>query len=99
MHTNTLSMALQKAASQALYGGGAPVSGTQQPAASSSRTVNINIGGRTSAVNVASQADSDNLVGLLRQLETAAQRSVSWRRGMAALFPLGSATVRGDFFG
>jgi hypothetical protein len=52
-------------------GGGAPVSSTQQPAASTSRTVNINLGGRTTPVNVASQTDSDVLVGVLRQLETA----------------------------
>ncbi|WHZ11756.1 MAG: hypothetical protein OJF60_002195 [Burkholderiaceae bacterium] len=39
------------------------------------RTVNINIGGRNTPINVASQADSDQLVGLLRQLETAAGRA------------------------
>lgn len=67
---DTLSMALQKAASQALYGNGAPVAGSQQPAAgSASRTVNIKLNGRSSAINVASQQDSDALVGVLRQLE------------------------------
>jgi accessory colonization factor AcfC len=72
---DTLSIALQKAAQQALYGNGNAIGsmgntgGTSQ--SSGSRTVNINIGGKNTAVNVASQADSDALVGALRQLETA----------------------------
>ena len=33
------------------------------------RTVNINMSGRSTGINVASQGDSDALVGLLRQLE------------------------------
>jgi tape measure domain-containing protein len=40
------------------------------PQASGSRTVNINLAGRNASINVASQADSDALVGLLRQLES-----------------------------
>ncbi len=52
--------------------GGTPA-GTAAPqtASGTSRTVNINFGGRTAAVNVASQADSDTLVSVLRQLESA----------------------------
>jgi tape measure domain-containing protein len=71
---DTLSMALQKAASQALYGGGAKMGGTAAPAApaaGSTRTININIGGRTSTVKVASEADGDMLVNILRQLQNA----------------------------
>ena len=41
-----------------------------------SRTVNINIGGQTTAIGVASQADSDALVGMLRRIETTAQRTI-----------------------
>ncbi|MEP6587138.1 MAG: tape measure protein [Polaromonas sp.] len=41
---------------------GAPSGGT--------RTVNINLGGRTTRVNVASQSDSDALTAVLRQLES-----------------------------
>ncbi len=52
--------------------GGMPQSGDvgRQPAGST-RTVNINVGGRSTPVNLASQADSDALVGVLRQLESA----------------------------
>jgi hypothetical protein len=72
---DTLSM-LQKAASQALYGNGAPITGRQQPAAGSgSRTLNINMDGRLAAINVASQGDSDALVGVLRELESASRTS------------------------
>ncbi|UZZ64516.1 tail length tape measure protein [Curvibacter phage PCA1] len=39
------------------------------------RTVNVNIGGVSTAVNVVSQADSDAIVSLMRQIETAANRS------------------------
>lgn len=42
---------------------------------STMRTVNVNIGGRTTAVNVASQADSDAIVSLMRQLESASNRT------------------------
>lgn len=45
--------------------------GAAQPAAGASRTVNITIGGRVTPINVASQRDSDALVGLLQQLESA----------------------------
>ena len=44
-------------------------SGTQSSAPG--KTVNINLGGRTSRVNVASDADANALVGVLRQLESA----------------------------
>lgn len=44
-------------------------SGTQPSAPG--KTVNINLGGRTSRVNVASDADANNLVSVLRQLENA----------------------------
>lgn len=40
-------------------------SGTQTPG----KTVNINLGGRNTRVNVASDADANNLVAVLRQLE------------------------------
>jgi len=39
------------------------------------RTVNINIGGRQAQVNVASSADGDALVAMLRELESASNRS------------------------
>jgi tape measure domain-containing protein len=39
------------------------------------RVVNINLGGRTTPVTTASDADADQLVGVLQQLETASQRS------------------------
>lgn len=53
----------------------AGTSGTATDNAPSARTVNVNIGGRSTPINVASQADSDNLVAMLRQLETAAGRA------------------------
>lgn len=40
------------------------------PGATSSRTININIGGRTTAVRVASQSDASALTSVLRQLES-----------------------------
>ena len=45
--------------------------GTQQ--ASPSRTININIGGRNTPVNVSSEADAKALASVLRQLESASQ--------------------------
>jgi tape measure domain-containing protein len=45
--------------------------GTQQAAGSTSHTVNINLGGATTAINTASAADSSALVNLLQQLGTA----------------------------
>lgn len=45
------------------------------PAQPRGTTVIINIGGRTTAVNVASQQDANALTGLLRQLETASGAS------------------------
>jgi tape measure domain-containing protein len=46
-----------------------------QTTPAASRTVNISIGGRPSQINVASSADGDALVALLRELETASNRS------------------------
>ncbi len=40
-----------------------------------SRTVNINFGGRTQSIDVSSQADSNALVGVLRDLESASSRA------------------------
>jgi hypothetical protein len=42
---------------------------------STATTVNINLAGRSTPVNVASQGDADALTGLLKQLETAAGRA------------------------
>lgn len=49
--------------------------GTDNKGGSSTKTVNINIGGRRSSIDVASSADADALVELLRQLEDASKRS------------------------
>ena len=46
----------------------------QGSAGGTTRTININLGGRTTSVNVASDADAAALEALLRQLETAAGR-------------------------
>jgi tape measure domain-containing protein len=77
---DTLSMALQRAAQQALYGQGNALGGSSgsggASGAAAARTVNINIGSKSAAVNVASQADSDALVSLLRQLEAASASAV-----------------------
>lgn len=51
---------------------GAPTA-AQPPSQFPTRTVNVNVGGRTTAVNVASQDDSNALVSVLRQLETASK--------------------------
>lgn len=77
------SMVLMRAAEKVLFdkrgvpqagSGGAflPTGGVSPPGAvgSAPKTVNINISGRTTPVNVASDADAQALVGVLRQLET-----------------------------
>lgn len=48
---------------------------TAPATAPQSRTVNINFGGRTQSIGVSSQADSDALVGVLRDLESASSRA------------------------
>lgn len=45
--------------------------GTPEAARGSTRTININIGGRQTSINVASDADANALTSLLRQLESA----------------------------
>jgi hypothetical protein len=50
---------------------------SRDDSAGSSRTVTINIGGRTTSIGVASQSDSDALVALLRQLETASRSAAA----------------------
>lgn len=50
-----------------------PQQNTQQN--NPTRTININIGGRTTPVNVSSQADADALTAVLRQLESAKRTS------------------------
>ena len=52
-----------------------PAAAASDSAGAPSRTVNINLGGRSRAVGVSSQADSDVLVGVLRDLESAASRA------------------------
>lgn len=47
-----------------------PAAAAPDSAGVRSRTVNINLGGRSRSVGVSSQADSDVLVGVLRDLET-----------------------------
>jgi tape measure domain-containing protein len=73
---DTLSMALLKAAEQYTFGtdGGTP----QQPSTipKPAVTVNLNLNGTTTAVNVASQDDADALVGLLQNLQTAGKRAI-----------------------
>lgn len=85
----TLSEALGKMADYYRYGGG-KVEGQQRtaflegqakqktPAAAdavSTKTVTINIGGKSQNIDVASDADVQNLTSILRQLESAAGRS------------------------
>lgn len=48
---------------------GTTTSGAGTQSSNPGKTLNINLGGRTTRVNVASDADANNLVGLLRQLE------------------------------
>jgi tape measure domain-containing protein len=52
-------------------GTAAPAGTPKAAPAGGTRTVNINIGGHMTRVNVASQADSDALVAMLRNLESA----------------------------
>jgi tape measure domain-containing protein len=49
---------------------------TQAPASSGSTTVNINLNGRSTSINVASQSDATALADLLRQLESASGRAI-----------------------
>jgi tape measure domain-containing protein len=52
---------------------GSEAAGSTAPGTTgSTTTVNINLGGRTTTVRVASQADANNLTSLLRQIEAAA---------------------------
>lgn len=71
---DTLDIALQKAAQDAMYGAGRK--SKDESGGRSSRTINIHIGGRRSAIHVASPQDSDTLVGVLRELESSARSSV-----------------------
>lgn len=65
-------LAFEKLTAPKVGGSGAATTPTQAPASgSTSRTVYISIGGQQTPINVASQADSDALVGMLRQLESA----------------------------
>ena len=48
---------------------GTTTSGAGTQSSTPGKTVNINLGGRSTRVNVASDADANNLVGVLRQLE------------------------------
>ena len=52
-----------------------PSTSSPQASGGAGRTVNINIGGFGASVNVASQKDSDALVGVLRQVESASTRA------------------------
>ncbi|MGO4151424.1 tape measure protein [Cupriavidus sp. YAF13] len=72
----TQSKSILDAVQAAAAKGGAGTSGskTAQPG-TGTRTVNINIGGKSTAVNVASEADANNLTGVMRQLESLSGRS------------------------
>jgi fructose-specific component phosphotransferase system IIB-like protein len=50
--------------------------GSAKPAAGSTNTVNINIGGVSTPINVTSAADASNLQSVLKQLATAQGRSI-----------------------
>jgi len=50
---------------------GQTTSGAGTQSSSPGKTLNINLGGRTTRVNVASDADANNLVSVLRELENA----------------------------
>lgn len=50
---------------------GTTTSGSGTQSSSPGKTLNINLGGRSTRVNVASDADANNLVSVLRQLENA----------------------------
>lgn len=65
---------LSKTTSQPI---GANPTGAAAPATTAAqRTVNINLGGQNTSINVASQADGDALVAMLRRIETASQRTI-----------------------
>lgn len=70
---DTLSMALLKAAETYTFGNNGQGAKTPSsiPAPGATQTVNINIGGRKTAVNVASSSDANALTSVLRQLESA----------------------------
>lgn len=71
---STMSQALLKAAERYTFGGNAVGGAAAAPASTipqQGMTVNINLGGKTSTIRVASQADRDALIALLRQLEEA----------------------------
>ena len=76
---STLSSALLKAAEQVtLFGDprrNMPANQQAPAQGGGSRTVNVNIGGRSQAINVASDGDANNLVNLLRQFESASRRA------------------------
>lgn len=73
---STISEALLKAAERYTF---APTSSATKapavgnPAAGGSKTINVVINGKPTAINVASAADGDNLTSVIRQLETAAR--------------------------
>lgn len=71
---STISQALLKAAEKYTFSGGSQKSA---PAVGGipSRTVNINIGGRSTSVGVSSDQDAAALEGVLRQIESASLRS------------------------
>lgn len=73
---STISQALLKAAEKYTFSGGG---GGQKSAPAvggiPSRTVNINIGGRSTSVGVSSDQDAAALEGVLRQIESASLRS------------------------
>ena len=70
--SSTLSFALLKAAETYTFGNDQAAAKTPSaiPAQNTTQTVNINIGGRTTAVNVASGSDAAALTSVLRQLES-----------------------------
>lgn len=82
MWVQTLQQIVQAARGGAVGGGSASSpaslgrgSGSGSTAVAQPRTVNISIGGRTTAVNTASDADADALESVMRQIEDAANRS------------------------
>jgi len=79
--TSTISQALLKAAERTTFGGasvgGASVGGAaEETATARSTNVTVNIGGRTQTIGVASQADANTLVSVLRDLENQSGTSI-----------------------
>lgn len=70
---STISQALLKAAERTTFGGnkvgGASVGGTTAETSAAPTNVTVNIGGVRRSIGVASQADANTLVGVLRDLE------------------------------